>query len=73
MNLNLNVPFRSNMGGNDFLVFLFLTASRDPECLRLFIRYWQNKQKKKPTTLISLSLAFIQFLSLKLDNHFHRH
>lgn len=32
------------MGKNDFLVFLFLKASRDPECLRLFIRYWKNKE-----------------------------
>ena len=53
MNLNLNVPFRRNMGKNDFLVFLFLTASRDPERFRLFIRYWQNKEIKKPTTLPS--------------------
>lgn len=44
MNINSNVPFRNNMGKNDFLVFLFLKASRDPECLRLFIRYWKNKE-----------------------------
>ena len=57
MNLNLDIPFRSNMGGNDFLVFLFLTVSRDPECLRLFIRYWQNKQKKETNHPALLKLS----------------